>query len=317
MDALTNVLTAMKLSGSVFLEAEFTAPWCVSAQLGPADCAAYFPNPEHVISFHYVIQGEFRCKVGTGPAVLVQAGQILMLPHNDEHFLASDLSVVSVKTAELIQPPDEGPLAHISWGGGGESVKMLCGFLGTLTPMNAFLHSLPNMLVIDASSGATSEWLTSSLRYATQETLNGSPEMVGKLAELLFVEAIRQYVTQLPADQQGWLAGLRDPFVSRAMTLLHTRLTESWTTESLAREVGLSRSSLAERFSKMLGEPPMRYLASWRMNTAASLLREEQQNASNVAYAVGFNSEAAFSRAFKKEFGSPPATWRREKSSLK
>jgi AraC-like DNA-binding protein len=312
MDPLTSVLSAMKLTGSVFLEAEFSAPWCVASRIAPEDCAAYFPTPRHVIGYHYIVEGTFLCRVGDEPPVEVRAGQIVLLPRNEEHHLGSCLTADPINSHDLIVPQDSGRLARIRWGGGGEKVVMLCGFLGTLTPLNSFLLGLPAVLVVDASSGSAGDWLVSSVRYAARETISGSPEIVGKLAELLFIEAVRQFVADMPPDRKGWCAGLRDPFVSQAMTLLHTRFAEDWTTDSLARAVGLSRSALAERFTRYIGEPPMRYLGRWRMAVAANLLREKRQNACNVAYAVGFNSEAAFSRAFKKEFGVPPAQWQRE-----
>lgn len=316
MDVLTHVLSAMKLSGSVFLEAEFTAPWCVASRITPEDCASFFPVPEHVIAYHYVIDGSFFCRVGAGAPVEVHPGQILLLPRNDEHLLGSSLSADPVNAHELILPAGDTRLARISWGGGGDAAVILCGFLGTVTPLNSFMLSLPTLLVIDAAAGAAGEWLASSIRYATRETLTGSPHVVGKLAELLFMEAVRQYVDGLSEEQKGWFGGLRDPHVSRAMALLHARYADAWTADALAREVGVSRTVLNTRFAHYVGEPPMRYLARWRMNQAASLLRERQQSAGHVAYAVGFNSEAAFNRAFKREFGLPPAAWRREKYSL-
>jgi AraC-like DNA-binding protein len=269
-----------------------------------------------VIAYHSVLQGEFLCRVGAEAPVGVHPGQILLLPRNDEHHIGSSLSADPVSAHELILPPGESGLARISWGGGGDVAVILCGFLGTLTPLNSFMLSLPSLLVIDASAGAAGEWLASSIRYATRETLTGSPELVGKLAELLFIEAVRHYVDSLPEERKGWFGGLRDPHVSRAMALLHARYADAWTAEALAREVGVSRTVLNARFSHYVGEPPMRYLARWRMNLAASLLRERQQSAGHVAYAVGFNSEAAFNRAFKREFGLPPAAWRREKYRL-
>lgn len=313
LDALTNLLSAMRLSGSVFLEAEFSCPWCVTSQMSPEDCAVFFPQPAHVIAYHYVLSGNFLCSVDDRPPTEVGAGQIMLLPRNDKHVLGSCLDLESVSARELIQPPADGGLARIDYGGGGEPTRMYCGYLGTLTPINSFLMSLPSMLIIDASDGTVGEWLASSIRYASSEGASGSAEMVGRLAELLFVEAVRQYVNSLPADHKGWLAGLRDPHVSRALSLLHARYAEPWTMETLARQVGLSRSALADRFTSLLGEPPMRYLARHRMNLAANLLNEGRQKACDIAYSVGFSSEAAFSRAFKKEFGSPPATWRRDR----
>lgn len=313
MEALNTVLSTMKLSGSVFLEAEFSSPWCVSSQLHPDDCAAYFPQPAHVISYHYVRSGRLMCSVANGPEIEVHAGQIFLVPRNEKHLLGSSLESEPVNARELLMPPDDSPLARIIWGGGGERTELFCGFLGTLTPVDAFLMSLPSILVIDTSSGAGGEWLTNSIRYAS---LGGqdSPQMLGRLAELLFAEAVRQYILSLDEEQTGWLAAVKDPHVSRAILLVHSRCAEDWTTEGLAREAGLSRSAFADRFTRLVGAPPMRYLAHHRMNVAANLLREGGQNASNIAYSVGFNSEASFNRAFKKEFGTPPGAWRKEQA---
>ena len=192
MDVLTNVLSAMKLSGSVFLEAEFTAPWCVTSHIGAEDCAVFFPVPGHVIAFHYVVSGELLCAVGSEPPVKIRAGQILLLPNNEKHIVGSNLTADPVSSRDLIQPSGETGLPQIVWGGGGAQTKLLCGFLGTLTPINSFLLSLPSKLVIDASSGTTGEWLVSSLRFASTAAAAGSPELVGRLAELLFAEAVTQ-----------------------------------------------------------------------------------------------------------------------------
>jgi AraC-like DNA-binding protein len=312
MDALTSVLSAMKFSGSVFLEAEFTRPWCVESQIGPDDCKAYFREPAHVISYHYVISGKLLCAIGPEPPRTVRAGQIMLLPRNERHLMGSGLSVEPARTRDLIRLPEDGRLPRIEWGGGGEATALLCGFLGTVSPVNAFLLSLPSLLIVDAAADPSGEWLASSIRYATSESIR-SPELVGRLAELLFAEAVRRYVRALPDGECGWLAGLRDSHVSRALTLLHSRQAEPWTTEALAREVGLSRSTFAERFTHLIREPPMRYLARHRMNIAANLLREGEQNTCNIAYAIGFNSEAAFNRAFKKEYGVPPGQWRKSR----
>ncbi|MDB5693824.1 MAG: AraC family transcriptional regulator [Alphaproteobacteria bacterium] len=310
MDVLHSVLSSMKLSGGVFLEASFTEPWCVTSKIGPEDCSAYFLQPAHVIAYHYVVAGEAYCAIGSEPPTRVVAGQILLLPKNEQHVLGSRLDGAPADARALIEPADGSGLPRIVWGGGGAPTTLLCGFLGTLTPISPFLTSLPSILVVDASAGAAGEWLASSIRYALQER---SPEVIGKLAELLFFEAVKRYVASLDAEPTGWLTGLRDPHLSRALALIHECCADAWTTDALAREAGLSRSAFAERFTRLLGDPPMRYLARHRMNVAASLLQEGRQNASNVAYSVGFNSEAAFNRAFKKEFGIPPGAWQREK----
>lgn len=311
MDVLSGILSSMKLSGSVFLESEFTAPWCVSSQLSPDDCTVFFPEAAHVISYHYLISGRLLCRIGSEEPVEVQEGQILLVPHNERHYLGSCFTSPPIDAHELIQPCQDGGLLSINFGGGGDVTRIYCGYLGTVTPINSFLLSLPSILLVDASAGPAGEWLASSIRYAGAATHSGSPEMIGRLAELLFAEAVRQYIETIPEHETGWLAGLKDPFVSKALTLLHTRYAEPWTTSDLAREVGMSRSAFADRFTSLLHEPPMRYFARLRMNLAANLLREGRQNASNVAYTVGFNSEAAFNRAFKKEFGIPPGSWRK------
>jgi AraC-like DNA-binding protein len=316
MEVLTSVLSAMKLSGSVFLEAEFTAPWCVTSKIEPEECAPFFPVPEHVIAYHYVRSGSLYCAVGDEEPVEIRAGQIFMLPRNEMHRLGSCLDTEPVQSASLVQMSDDGGLMRIDWGGGGEQTQLYCGFLGTLTPANAFLMSLPSILVVDATQGTAGEWLASTMRYTSGGGVATSPDLVGKLAELLFAEAVKQVIAELPEDHGGWLAAFRDPYVGKAITLLHSRCAEAWTTEGLAEEVGLSRSALADRFTRLIGEPPMRYLAKYRMTAAANLLQDGRQNACNIAYSVGFNSEAAFSRAFKKEFGVPPGAWQRGQRGL-
>ncbi|MEN2785736.1 cupin domain-containing protein [Sphingomonas qilianensis] len=309
MDTLNAIVSSMKLSGSVFLSAEFSSPWCVTSCIHPSDCAAYFPEPRHVISYHYVQSGELLCSVATGAPARIAAGQILLLPRNDRHLLGSDLSMGAIDARDLVIPQGDGQMLRIKHGGGGERTRILCGFLGTLTPVDPFLLSLPSILVIDASEGASGAWLASSIRFAS-EGGHGSPELVSRLAELLFAEAVRQYLEALPPGQSGWLDGLRDPHVSCALGLVHARYAEDWTTDTLARQAGLSRSAFAERFTRFLGDPPMRYLARHRMSVAADLLKDGRHSVCNVAYSIGFNSEAAFNRAFKKEFGVPPGAWR-------
>ena len=312
MDVLTGVLSSMKLSGGVFLEAEFSAPWCVASQMQPGDCLPWFARPAHVIAYHYVVSGKLLCAVGEEPPVEICEGQIFILPRNQRHLLGSRIAGSPVDSHALIEPAEEGGRMRIAWGGGGEKTSICCGFLGTLTPIDAFLLSLPNLLVVDVKDGPAGDWLASSLRVAPA-AMADAPDMIGRLAELLLLEGVKQYLATLPPEETGWLAGLRDPYVSRALTALHGDCARAWTSEALAAEAGLSRSAFADRFTRLMGEPPMRYLARHRMNAAANLLQEGRHNACNIAYTVGFNSEAAFSRAFKKEFGVPPGAWQREK----
>jgi AraC-like DNA-binding protein len=311
LDVLTDVLAAMRLSGAVFLEAEFSAPWCVRTQLGPDDCQPFFARPTHIIAYHFVTDGTLICEVDGGTRVEAVAGDIVLLTRNDPHVLGSEITAEATSARELLEAP-EGGLAQIRWGGGGERTGMFCGFLGTDSPMSLVLSGLPSLLKISTPAGARRQWLISSLHYAAEEARAGSAAAVARLVDLLFAEAVRQYAEALPTGEGGWFAALRDPAIGHALTLVHERFSEDWTTDLLAREVGMSRSAFADRFTDLMAEPPMRYCARWRMQVAANLLRDEQQNIANTAYHVGFNSEAAFSRAFKREYGLPPAQWRKQ-----
>jgi AraC-like DNA-binding protein len=203
----------------------------------------------------------------------------------------------------------------IRHGGGGEHTRVVCGFLGCDRLEGSLLvDALPPVLRFDTRRGSASAWVKSSLEFAAHEVAArraGSGTVLAKLSELLFVEALRYYVESLPQEQTGWLAGLKDPFVSRALGLLHKSVAREWTVDDLGREVGLSRSVLADRFTRLIGEPPMRYLARWRIQVAAHELRNSDTPLARIAEQVGYDSEAAFNRAFKRSLGVPPAAWRR------
>jgi AraC-like DNA-binding protein len=315
VDALSDVLRVIRLSGGVFLEAEFTAPWCISGKISPEDCKPYLAAPRHVIASHYVASGHMQIQAEGSEAIEVRTGEIVLLPHNDSHCFGSELNLAPVPAGEVIQPPQDGGLARIVHGGGGEGTQLLCGFLGCDTPFSPLLAGLPKMLKLDVKTTASGAWIESTFRFAASEIAAGrlgSSTVIAKLSELLFVEAVNQFVASLPAEQRGWLAGLRDPQVGRALASIHARPTEEWTAESLAHEVGMSRSAFAQHFSSLVGQPPMQYLATWRMHLAAQRLREGRNSVAQIAFGIGYDSEAAFSRAFKRQFGTAPGTWRRQ-----
>jgi AraC-like DNA-binding protein len=318
MDALFEICRTMQLSGAVFLDAEFTAPWCITSRVTPEDCIPFMPRPAQVISYHYVKAGQLLLNVEGYPPTAVEAGEIILLPRNDEHVLASAANLRPVNAHFLIQPGPAGGLARIVHGGGGERTQILCGFLGTTTPHMPIVSILPKMLRIGVEQGASGSWIESSFRFAAHQLAEGrveSPAVLAKLAELLFMEAVRRFVASLAPEASGWLAGLRDPIVGRAVALLHSRMRHRWTTEQLAREVGLSRSAFAERFTTLMGEPPMHYLANWRMQVAAQRLKGAREPIARIAFETGYESEAAFNRAFKRAFGMPPVTWRKRQSA--
>jgi AraC-like DNA-binding protein len=313
MDALSDVLRVVRLSGGVFLEAEFTAPWCIRGQVTPEDCQPYLDPPRHVIAFHFVSDGCMRLRTGDDDAIDVRAGEIVLLPHNEMHFFGSELTSSPVSAGELVQQPLGGWLARIVHGGGGEVTRLVCGYLGCETPFNPLLTALPKALKLDVRTTASGAWIESSFRFAASEIgagRLGSTTVIAKLSELLFVETVSRFVDTLPAERRGWLAGLRDPQIGRALALLHARPTQEWTAESLAQEVNLSRSVFAERFTSLVGQPPMQYLTLWRMHLAAQRLRERRGSVAQIGFEIGYNSEAAFSRAFKRQFGTSPAAWR-------
>ena len=314
-DALSDVLRVVRLLGGVFLHAEFTEPWCILSQAAPEDCGPLLPEVDHIILYHYVLEGRMVVEVADAPALEVVAREAVVLPHNDEHRMGSDLNLRPVSSHDIIHLGPDGSLAEIRHGGGGARTRLVCGFLGCRNiEGNPLLAALPPVLRLDTREGTAAEWIRSSFTFAADEIAAGragSATVLAKLSELLFVEAVRRHVDALPAERTGWLAGLKDPFVARALALVHGRLNEPWTVDALAREVGLSRSVFADRFTRVIGESPMHYLSRWRLQVAAQRLSTSHEAMARIAFDVGYESEAAFSRAFKRLFGAPPATWRK------
>ena len=226
------------------------------------------------------------------------------MPRNDLHLIGSDLTLPPVAGSDIIQPPKDGGLFSIHHGGGGERTRMICGFLGCdRAEDNPVISTLPPLLKLKVEQSGAAEWIRSTFQYAAEEVAAGRPgseTVLAKLSELLFVEAVRRYAEALPQGQTGWLAGLCDPYVARALALLHRDMARPWNVDELGREVGLSRSALADRFIRLIGVPPMHYLASWRMQVATQKLRNTSASLAQVADMVGYSSEAAFSRASRK-----------------
>ncbi len=313
MDVLDEILSSLRLNGGVVIDADFTGDFCVLAQFTPDHCAPFFPMPEELISYHYIRSGHAIVEVEGMEPVTLGPGSIAILPRNDPHLLASRPGLPPADVNDVAWTTEEG-VHKVANGTDGPETMVWCGFLGTAkTSTHPLIEALPPLLTLDVTGGEA-QWLDSSMRFLAEQ--RPSPEMVARLAELFLAQAIREYVQQLPPSSKGWLRGLTDPAVSKALSIIHSRFAEELDVESLARDAGVSRTVLGERFAELIGEPPMRYCASWRMRVAANMLRDGKQNTANVAYSVGFNSEAAFNRAFKREFGEPPATWRRRMEDL-
>jgi AraC-like DNA-binding protein len=318
MDPLSEVLRSVRLVGGVFLDNRFTAPWCVHSRITAEDCKPLLAKPSHVIGYHFILDGEPLLNVADEPATKLRAGEIVLLPRCDPHTLASGPGLKPIPAHTLVQPSADGGLAQIRHGGGGAPTHIVCGFLGSEELYNPLLATLPSVLTLDVNQGASRDWVEASVRYAAGELTQGriaSSGVMSRLSELLFTEAVRNYAATLPEHAAGWLKGVADPHVGRALALIHHKTSEPWSAESLAREVALSRSAFVERFTALVGTPPIRYLTVWRLQIAKLRLRETRQTIAQLAHSVGYESEEAFSRAFKREFGVPPARWREQQTA--
>jgi len=332
MDVLSDVLRVVRLSGAVFFTADFSAPWALESPIPTMLASAVIPEAECVVLFHILTEGECEVVCQGHPVTTMEAGDVIVFPRGDQHTMRSHDAATPTPITSIFSPGrfDEPP--QLSYGGGGRTSRFVCGYLNCDQRFSPLVEALPTMLVvrsrddysaIEAVDGNGSRptvvpqgsgtWLGTTLKFTINEARSSRPgntALLGRLTELMFVEILREYMQQLPEDHGGWLAGLNDPHVGKALRLLHASPMRSWTVDELSREVALSRSALAERFTLLVGDAPMRYLANWRMQIARQLLREGAHSIQEVATRVGYESEAAFNRAFKRATGSPPATWR-------
>lgn len=270
--------------------------------------------PPYLIAYHYVVEGRFVLEVEGASSLEAEAGHLLVLPRNDAHLLASARGVAPVDAAGLIEPGDEGDVARIRFGGGGgERTRILCGFLGTDTSHDPLLSSLPPVISLTVNPNQTGKWIEESIRHAMRGLTEGGAAAIGnlsRLAELLLAEAVREYVEQLPPDGRGWLSGLRDPVVGKALGLIHGQLSRQWTLDDPAREAAASRSVLTDHFARFIGVPPIEYHRRRRLERAAERLSYTNRPIASIAFEVGYGSEAAFSRSFKRAYGSSPGAFR-------
>lgn len=313
MDALSDVLRVVRLTGGVFLDARFTAPWSLAGRVEPEEIRAFVERPQGVIGFHYVVSGRMIVTAQGGAPIEVTGGEIILTPRNDLHTLASALNLTTVSAGAIMaEGAGIGSLEH---GGGGEETHMVCGYLGSDTATNPVVAALPPLLKLNVAATPGGAWIAQSFTFAAQQLAEGAvgaSTIISKLSELMFVEAVRRHIESLPPEETGWLAGLRDAAIGKALALLHTEPNRDWSAEALATAVNLSRSAFAERFTTLIGQPPMKYLTNWRMQVAAHKLRENRLTISQIAFDVGYESEAAFTRAFRREMGAPPAAWRKQ-----
>ena len=329
-DVLSDMLRAIRLRGALFYDIEGVDPWVAEA---PASCEiipAIMPGAEHVIEFHGIAKGSCWAAIVGEPPVRLEQGDVILFPQGDPHVMSSAPGMradqVDAGLYFTPRPPqlpyalgvtEQGVTTARLDGGGRERTTVVCGFLGCdAKPFNPLLAALPRVLRLPGAAAGPDSWIALFLRAAVDESNRrrpGGEAVLERMSEMMFVDALRRHADGLPAGQTGWLAGLRDPGVGRALALLHERPGEAWTLEQLGEEAGLSRSVLHERFVHLIGQPPMQYLAQWRMQVAAGRLSDTNATVLEVALDVGYESEAAFSRAFKRIVGEAPGAWRRGK----
>lgn len=314
-DALSDVLKTVRLTGAAFFDVIGKAPWVAEQPPREVILPLILPGAEHLISYHVITEGScYAALLGEEP-ITVAAGEVVVFTHGDRHVMSSSPGMRATAGGGAFGSGAEQLPFALSYGEDGPvSAKVVCGFLACdALPFNPLLDNLPRVLKAGDRGGSDEGWITQFIRVAVAESGEkraGGEGVLAKLSELMFIEVVRRYLDTLPAERVGWLAGLRDPFVGRALSLLHAEPARNWTIEELARNVGLSRSVLAERFTDIVGLPPMQYLAQWRMQIAAGLLTNGNANMASIAARIGYESEASFSRAFKKIVGTPPSAWR-------
>jgi AraC-like DNA-binding protein len=328
-DTLSDVLRSVRLRGGVFFYVSGSDDWAAEAPPSRELAPLLMRGVEHVMEYHALARGSCWAAIPDGPEVHLSAGDVVMFPKGDAHVVSS-------------APRMRGDPADLRWFGEAAKERLplrvayrgvnapspapsevpgdttiVCGFLGfDLRPFNPLIATLPRLLHLRASDDGS--WLAQFMHQAVAESnarRPGGEAMLARMSEMMFVDAIRRHMADLPAESTGWLAGLRDPLVGRALAMLHERPGQDWTIDEIGRRIGLSRSALHERFAHLVGVPPMQYLAQWRMQAAARMLLDTRATVATIALDVGYDSEAAFARAFKRLVGRPPATWRRERGA--
>ena len=320
VDVLSDVLRTVRLTGALFFPMETSSPWVDEVPRAAKFASILLPGAQHVVSYHIVRQGRCWAAVRGETPVRLEAGDVLVVPHGDAYVMASAPNLRSELPSEAVlqffreMAAPSAPRLVTEGGGGRDRALVICGFLGCdVRPFNPVLEALPRALYIRARTGSGRLCQLVELALTeSRERQSGSRCVLLHLGELLFVEVVRRYLESLTDNDTGWLAGLRDPVAGRALAAIHNRPAEDWSLERLARESGVSRSLLAECFSQLIGQPPMRYLSRWRIQLACRLLRDDAAKVSAVALDVGYQSEAAFSRAFKALVGTSPGRWRRQ-----
>lgn len=321
MDVLSEVLKVVRLQGALFYNGEFSSPWSIRATSSRALADYFAPGAEHVVIYHLLTEGHAFLRLESGERVALSAGDIVMVPHGDPHFLEDGRPAKTVDDSDHMTEILSQGLKLWRHGGGGAVTRFVCGYMACEPELSkVFLSGLPPVFKVTIRNDAAGHWLENSIRFSVDEA--GSPRAGGeavraKLSEVLFIETLRAYIARLPEQQTGWLAGARDAEVGKTLALMHRKPAHPWTLAALANQAGTSRSVLAERFRHYLGETPIAYLTRWRLQLGAQMLSSTSYAVARIADEVGYESEAAFNRAFKRQFEVPPARFRNQSRSAR
>jgi AraC-like DNA-binding protein len=315
MDALSEALSAVRMTGAIFYHCECYAPWGFSVPHLRGYAQVLAPGTERLVSYHLVTEGEAIVRFGEDEPILVSAGEVLIIPHGDAHTVSKGSPSEMIDTSASMRDFLTGTLTTLRVGGDGELTRFICGYFGCERHADrTFLAGLPVMIKIGIRDDGGGAWIENSIRHLISEECANRPGrsvLLAKASEALFVEGLRRYMEALPPEHTGWLAAARDPVVGASLACIHSKPFHAWTLDGLALAAGASRSVLSERFVRHLGEPPLAYLARWRLQLAARRLETTQKTVQQIAAEAGYDSEASFNRAFKREFGAPPARYRR------
>jgi len=314
-EVVPQVLDLVRLSGAIFFRSDFRAPWAYTSPPTLELAGALPPGPGSLVMFHIVAEGRCWVALDDGVRHELSRGDVVVMPYGDAHSFGSPEPAEPVSITTLLPPKPWTEFPHIEHGGDGETTLVVCGYLrGDAVLFDPVLRALPSLFVVRPPPGPAAAWVKASVEYAllaAGSPLHGASRRHQRLPELLFTEVLRLYLDgRDDADLTGWLAALRDPVVGQALSLLHADPAHDWTVAELAKAVAASKTVLVDRFRQLLGRPPIRYLTEWRLNLASGLLRTTGLGVGEIGTKVGYRSEEAFSRAFKRALGKAPALWR-------
>jgi AraC-like DNA-binding protein len=313
LETLIEDLSRIHLAGAIFLRAEYTAPWACESPRASELLHLLRCRARRLVLFHVIADGSCWIRLSSGAYLEASKGDVLVFPYADRHAMGAGERTLGVPIASLLPAPPWEEVPVIRQGGGGDRTSVVCGYLHWDAPFfEPVVNTLPPVFTVRPPAGPAADWVNATINYALDISALPSAEAgpALRLHELLFREVLRFYFQSAPPHLSGWLAALDDPIVGRALAALHSEPARAWTLDELAGRSACSRSTLNERFGCLVGRAPMQYLAEWRLQVAAQLLQETRLGASAVAHRVGYKSEAAFNRAFKRGMGKPPAQWR-------